>query len=101
MSEKERISLTIDQLPDSNKINKYIEKAVKAWTDYNNSGGRIEDVSDKYYKQAEKIAQKWANVTLDCGVGLYPTFEIVMPDGKHYTEYNTQGFFRRINGFWD
>jgi len=90
-----------------NKIDKIIHKAAQCWELYNNSGGSIPDNSDVYYRKAEKIAQSEAikkgyNVTFDLGVGLYPTFEIIHTEtGKHYTEYNAEGFFKRINGFWD
>jgi hypothetical protein len=101
----------------SNKINRYINKAIKSWEDNNNTRGMVEDRSDYYYTKAEQTAQTMINtpsinnpgfnlisVELDCGVGLYPTFEMVYQyageEQQHYTAYTTDQFFKTINGFW-
>jgi hypothetical protein len=101
--EKNRVAITESQLFASNKMHKYINQAVNAWTNYANTPG-VPDNSGLYYVKALKIAQDEAN-KLNCSVefdypGLYPTYEIVK-DGKHYTEYTVESFFKRINGFWD
>ncbi|HBD92757.1 MAG TPA: hypothetical protein DC057_01135 [Spirochaetia bacterium] len=100
-----RISITNDQLSSSNKITRYINKAVYSWENYINQTLPNDEESEKWYKKAEKIAQAEAKkrgyfVSFDYP-GLYPTFEIVGPDGKEYTAYTTADFFRRINGFYD
>jgi len=105
--EKERISLTYDQLHNSTKMYKYLDKAIDAWIVYNNSGGKIDDGSTRWYNLLEKTAnneaiKKGYACIIDCGVGLYPTFEVIHSESKKsYTEYDIEGFFRRINGFWD
>jgi hypothetical protein len=113
----QRIALTPEQKRVSDKINRYIELAKKSWEDNNNSRGAIEDKSDDYYLIAEKTAQTMINIVsdinpdfilnnvlFDCGVGLYPTFEMdytYKGEKKHYTAYNTDQFFKTINGFWN
>jgi len=112
-----RTTLTAEQKPISEEINLYIDRAVTAWTNYNNSGGKLKDNSDYLYEMAEKAAKKMINVksnlnpdfmlknvSLDCGVGLYPTFEmeyLYKAETRHYTAYNTDQFFKTINGFWN
>jgi hypothetical protein len=97
---KDRTAITVDQLSDANLMHKYLNHAIESWQCYNNGGGFIDDESSKWYNKLEKIAQKWADVKLDCGVGLYPTFEVEY-NGKHYTIYSISDFFKLINGFWD
>jgi hypothetical protein len=115
--ETERIAITEDQLRISNKIHKYIDKAIKSWVDNNNTRGMVADKSHYYYTQAEREAKKMIglksihnpnfvliNVELDCGVGLYPTFEMTYQyegeEKQHYTAYTPDQFFKTINGFW-
>lgn len=99
-NQKERVAITEYQLEYSEKMNWCLVNAVKSWTLYNNSGGRVKDRSDYWYNKLEQTAQEIAVVKLDRGVGLYPTFQINI-DGKIYTEYDIESFFKRINGFWD
>jgi len=95
-----RISIAYDQLPNSNKINRYINKAVRSWENYINQIVPSDEESEKFYKRAEKIAQaeatkKGYTVRFDYP-GLYPTFEITnINSGKEYTAYNTAEFFKR------
>lgn len=116
---KTRIALTVDDLPLKNKIDRNIQKAAKSWEDNNNSGGRIPDNSEHYQELAEKALktlentsipwnekiQKITALNLDWGVGLYPTFETDYIDQngekQHNTQYNSENFFRFINGFWN
>jgi hypothetical protein len=92
-------SLTQDQQKDLKLINKYINKAVRSWTENNNSRGLISDNSDYWYNKALNICKKYGDIEFDYP-GLYPTYEITI-NSEHYTEYNTENMFKRINNFWN
>jgi len=98
--------LSPEQIKPFKKINNLLNQSVLAWVMYNDSRENVEDTSNIYDEKAEKIAQaeaKKRGYTVKFSYpGLYPTFEITNANnGKEYTEYNTEGFFKRINGFWD
>ena len=98
-----RIAITEDQLFIQNKYETMIQKAVKSWERYNNTSGMYKDNSIYYYNKAEKILQEKYpnnNVKINTGVGLYPTIQFEYSN-KQYEVYNTEGFFKRVNGFWD
>jgi hypothetical protein len=84
--------------------NDFIDKAVASWTRSNNDPDAV-DYSDTYYNKAQAILQVAAEgydarVTLDRGVGLYPTIELDMED-KHYCEYTAVNFFLRLVGWYE
>ena len=119
MENENRIAITEDQLRLSNKIQKNIKKAADSWVANNNSGGYIPDESEKYQTIAEKTLKslECANIpwnkeiknivalSLDWGVGLYPTFETDYTNNAgelcHNTQYDASNFFKFINGFWN
>jgi len=98
--------LSPEQIKPFKKINSLLNQSVMAWVTHNDSGGNVEDTSNIYDEKAEKIAhaeamRKGYYVKFSYP-GLYLTFEITnINNGKEYTEYNTEGFFKRINGFYD
>jgi hypothetical protein len=91
-----------NQIEDVKRIQRLINRAVTSWVNANNdSSEKTKDNSTYYYNRAEKLGKVYNNtLELDCGVGLYPTFEFIY-NGEKYTEYNVENFFKRINGFWD
>jgi len=106
-------SLTPKQKKDGYAYEKCMEQGEKAWTDANNSRGKLADVSTRHYNRGLKILQKYLGyneisewtidrIELDTGVGLYPTIEVWRDNGKHYTIYNgADSFFKTINNFWN
>jgi len=100
----DRIAITELQKSISKKINEFITRAIHAWESYNTRGGMTVNRYDYWYNKAEKLAQEAAKekgYTLYFDYpGLYPTFQL-SKDNQSYTEYNTESFFKRINGFWD
>ena len=95
----EHIKIVASDYPEilAGELDSITKQAIKAWENYNNQVV-TRDLSDKYYNLVDSIVEP-LNMVTDRGVGLYPTYEIMI-NGRKYTEYTPLNALRRYNNYW-